>query len=153
MARTDMSSPATYEDVNLVLRLYELRREEKLRQARAWFLANWWADSVDELMTKYPMTSDENRMARMVVTHWEMVASFIVSGVLNQELFFQSGREMLFVWTRVKHLAPEMRAKFKDPTMYRNLEIACASFIQWLDQQEPGAYAAFEARVISMVKK
>ena len=148
MARSEMNSTATYDDVNLILRLYDMRREDKLREARAWFLSNFHASSVEEVMQKFPPASDEGRMTRMVVTYWEMVASFLTSGVLNQELFFQTGREMLFVWTRVKHLAPAMREAFKDPTMYRNLEMACKSYTDYLNQQGPDLVTTFESRVL-----
>lgn len=153
MARHDMSTPATYDDVTLILRLYELRREDKLREARAWFVANFAADSIQDMAARFPPHSDENRMARMVSTHWEMVASFLVSGVLNQELFFQSGREMLLVWTRIKHLVPDMRQQFNDPSLYRNLEQACHSYIEYLNQSSPQAYPSFESRVNNMVKR
>ena len=93
-----MESPATYEDVNLVLRLYELRREDRLRKARAWFGQSFKVRTLDEFNQLCPVGSDENAYFRMVVTYWEMTASFITSGVLNQNLFFQSGRELLFVW-------------------------------------------------------
>lgn len=148
MARSEMNSTATYDDVNLILRLYDMRREEKLREARAWFLANFRAESVEEVMQKFPPASDEGRMIRMVVTYWEMVASFLTSGVLNQELFFQTGREMLFVWTRIRHLAPAMREAVKDPTLYRNLENACKAYTDYLSQQGPELVPAFEARVL-----
>lgn len=147
------SSPATYDDVNLILRLYEMRREEKMREARAWFTANFSAETFPEMTQKYPPHSDENRMIRMVVTYWEMVASFMANGVLNQELFFQTGREMLLVWTRIKRTVPAMREQFKDPTVYRNMEQVCQAFVEYLNTQSPDAYAAFETRVHAMVKR
>src|ERR1700730_13892593 len=98
---------ATYDDVNLILRLYELRREEKLRTARAWFSSNFKVKSLAEYTELCPKGTENNAYARQVMTYWEMVASFITSGVLNQGLFFQSGRELLFVWTRVQPILPE----------------------------------------------
>src|SRR5271163_4655080 len=86
-----MDQQATYDDVKLVLQLYEMRREEKLREARKWFAkfnARTWAEK-NELC---PPGSDQDAFFRMVVTYWEMVASFITAGVLHQELFLQSGQ-------------------------------------------------------------
>lgn len=149
-----MAQPtATYDDANLLLRLYELRREDKLREARAWFVANCYAESVTELAAKYGPQSDESRMMRMVTSYWEMVASFLASGLLNKELFFASGREMLLVWTRMQHLVPELRATYKDQSLYKNLELACNDYIQHLNRHSPDAYAAFQARSLSMFKK
>ena len=58
----------------------------------------------------------------MVITYWDMVASFIVSGVLNKELFFQSGRELLLVYERMRAVLPGLRDAYKDPSYLANLE-------------------------------
>lgn len=138
---------ATYEDVNLILRLYEMRREEKMRAARDWFVRTCKPTSVEHLFEIAPPGSQENSYLRQVASYWEMVASFIVTGVLNDDLFFQSGRELLLVWTRVEHLIPELRERFKDPTQYRNLEIVAQRYIDWMKRYGPGSYDAFKARV------
>jgi hypothetical protein len=145
-----MEAHATYDDVNLVLRLYELRREEKLRAARDWFTRNVKAANLDELAVLCPMGSQENAYYRMVLSYWEMAASFITAGVLNADLFFQSGGEMLVVWERVKHLVPPAREAYKSPGMYRNLEAAANLFIQWMNKNSAGAYEAFSERIRSM---
>jgi hypothetical protein len=142
-----METQPTYDDVNLVLRLYELRRETRMREAREWFGTNFKATSLEELAALCPPGSKESAYYRMVVSYWEMVASFITSGVLNQELFFQSGGEMLFVWERFKVLVPQAREAYKNPALYRNLEITANSFIQWMGKGAPEAYAALSARV------
>ncbi len=145
-----MDSQATYDDVNLLLRLYELRREQKLRAARAWFAENLKAANLEELAAICPPGSEQNAYYRMVLSYWEMAASFITSGVLNAELFFQSGGELLFVWERVKHLVPLAREAYQNPGMYRNLETVAGLFIQWMNRTSPGAYEAFSSRVRSM---
>ena len=81
-----MTSCATYDDVNLVLRLYDLRREERMREARrAWSVANFHAKSLEKLNETCPPGANENASFRMVVTYWDMAASFITGGVLQQE--------------------------------------------------------------------
>jgi hypothetical protein len=142
-----MEHQATYDDVNLVLRLYELRREQKLRAAREWFGANFKASNLDELATLCPMGSEESAYFRMVISYWEMVSSFITSGVLNQELFFQSGGELIFVWVKFKDLVPPTRERYKNPGLYRNFETVANAFIQWMTRQAPEAYAALAARI------
>ena len=101
-----MTSRPTYDDANLILRLYDMRREERMRKARAWFTANFKPKSWDDLQKMAPGGSDENASYRMVVTYWDMVGSFITAGVLNKELFFESGREMLLVWERMRDILP-----------------------------------------------
>ena len=82
-----------------------------------------------------------------MTTYWDMVASFITAGVLNQELFFQSGRELLFVWVRLEPIIAEFRAAFKDPEYYKNLETVAVAFSGYLKKKNPEAYDNFVARV------
>jgi hypothetical protein len=142
-----MATAATYDDVNLILRLYEMRREEKLRQARDWFAKSFKVRSMDEFNKLCPSSYDTNAYFRMVVTYWEMVASFITAGVLNEELFFQSGTELLYCWERIRDLVPEARVQFKNENLYKNLENVAGRLIQHLEKNSPGAYQAFSARV------
>jgi hypothetical protein len=83
----------------------------------------------------------------MVISYWEMVSSFITSGVLNQELFFQSGGELIFVWVKFKDLVPPTRERYQNPGLYRNFETVANAFIQWMTRQAPEAYAALAARI------
>ena len=100
-------STITYDEVNLMLRLYDMRREPRLRQARAWFVENFHPTSAEDMMEKYPQGSEENTFVRMVTTYWDMVASFLTNGVLHDELFFQSGMELLFCWEPLRPLKQE----------------------------------------------
>ncbi|MGZ4808220.1 MAG: hypothetical protein ACXV7D_02725, partial [Thermoanaerobaculia bacterium] len=72
-----MKNPATYEDASLILRLYDLRREEKLRTARKWFGSVPAFASRDQWLQVCPTGSDENAYYRMVTTYWEMASSFV----------------------------------------------------------------------------
>lgn len=145
-----MSNPATYEDANLILRLYELRREEKLREARDWFSMNFRAKSMEEAFQAIPMGSKENAYFRMVVSYWEMAAGFVTSGVLNQELFMQSNGELLGVWERVRHIVPGFRAMTKNPEAWKNLETMGNAYIEWMKSKGPETYPAFQAMMASI---
>jgi len=70
----------SYDEVNLMLRLYDLRREERLRHARAWFVENFHPASPEEMMQRYPQGSEENTYIRMVISYWDMVASVVNRG-------------------------------------------------------------------------
>ncbi len=142
-----MTPKATYDDANLILRLYEMRREERMRKARAWFTANCKAKSYEELLKLAPAGTDENASVRMVTSYWDLVSSFMTSGVLNKELFFQSGRELLLVWERVRDYLPSMRVVYKDPTYLKHLEIIGNEFAAYFRKQDPAAYEAFLKRV------
>jgi hypothetical protein len=142
-----MANTATYDDVNLILRLYEMRREEKLRLARDWFAKSFKVRTVEDFNKLCPPSYDTNAYFRMVVTYWEMVASFVTAGVLNEELFFQSGMELLFCWERVRDLVPEARTTYMNENLYKNLETVANRLIQHLEKNSPGAYEAFSKRV------
>lgn len=137
----------TYNDVNLILRLYEMRREDKMRAARDWFAANCKVATFDELMKLAPPGSSMNAFYRQVTSYWEMVASFIQSGVLNEELYFESGRELLFVYARIAPFLGEIRAAYGDPNAHSNLEAVSLRYIAWWNAKSPGAYEAFKKRI------
>jgi hypothetical protein len=138
---------ATYDDVTLILRLYEMRREATMRDARAWFSKNFKVKTMEEYNQLCPVGSEANAFARQVITYWEMVASFLTAGVLSDEIFYQSGRELLFVWTRVQPVLAEMRALYKDPTWLKNLEAAGNAFAEYTRKHSPEGYENFVARV------
>src|SRR5207247_9495633 len=95
---------ATFDDVKLILHLYEMRREPRLREARMWFAASFKPRTIEEFRTLCPAGSDANASYRMVTTFWAMVASFLTSGVLNPEVFYQRGCELLLTWGRVSDI-------------------------------------------------
>ena len=140
-----MEPKATYKDAKLILQLYEMRREEKLRQARGWFGSSFKATTMEEFRTLCPQGSENNSYYLMVTSYWEMLASFIEAGVLNRELFFQSGLELLFVWERMRDIVPAYRQDMKNPFFYKNLESVAESMIQWMNGRAPESYSAFSA--------
>ena len=141
------SRTATHDDVNVMIKLYELRREPRMREARQWFAASFKVRTLEEFHLVCPNGSEHNASYRMIVTYWDMVASFVVAGVLNQNLFFQSGGEMLFVWERIRDIVPSLREAYVNPALYRNLEHVASAFIAWWTEQAPGAYDAFSRRI------
>jgi hypothetical protein len=142
-----MPSQATYDDANLILRLYEMRREEKMRQAREWFNAHCAPTSMEDIARIAPPGSPESAYMRMVSSYWEMAASFVTSGILNQELFFQSGGELLFVWERMRPIVPAFRDYLKNPQAWHNIETVANAYIKYMEAKSPGAYSAFQQMV------
>ena|SRR2546425_2007475 len=140
-----MERKATYDDAKLILQLYEMRREEKLRQARGWFAKSFKASTIGEFQALCPPGSETHSYYLMVTSYGEMLASFIEAGVLNRELFFQSGLELLFVWERMRDIARAYRQDMKNPFFYKNLESVAESMIQWMNGRAPESYSAFSA--------
>ena len=124
-----------------------MRREPRLRQGRAWFVSSFKVKNLAEFAAVCPPGSDQHASYRMVTTYWEMVASFVASGVLNDELFFQSGRELLLVYERMRDILPLLREQQGDSTSLGNLEDVACRFIDWWERRSPGAPAAFAKRI------
>lgn len=140
-------SKATYDDVNLILKLYELRREDKMRAARGWFVANFKCKTMAESGQLCPPGSEANAMLRQVTSYWDMAASFITSGVLDEALFFESNRELLLVWLRMEPIVADIRAAFKDPHYLKNLEAVGRAYEEFLTRRDPETVKSFKARV------
>ncbi len=135
---------ATYEDADLIMNLYDLRREEKLRKAREWYLSEFNANSVKEFVEKYPPGSEQNAYYRMVTSYWDMAAAFLVQGIVHEELFLQSSGELLVVWEKTRALVEDFRSCMKNPLIACNLEKAAARHVAWLNQHAPSAYEAMQ---------
>jgi hypothetical protein len=142
-----------HHDAELLLRLYELRREEKLRRAREWMTLEFSAKSLEDYLKKYPPGSEHDAFFRMVVTYWEMVGSIVNSGLIKQEFFFQNTAEFFNVWQKIKDLTPASREAFKNPHLWNNLEVMATNYETWMAKRAPGAIEAFEQRLRSIQKK
>jgi hypothetical protein len=141
-----MRSPS-HADADLIGKLYDLRREARMRQARAWFVANFKVKTFENFQKLCPAGSDENAFARQVITYWDMAASFLNAGVLHEELFLQSRRELILVWERVKPFLAQMRAAQRDPLRWSQLEQAAGRGIELMRRRGPDAYEALAARI------
>src|ERR1700676_4200836 len=85
---------ATHEQGNLMLKLYDMRRENRLRDARDWFAANFHVKNFEDVMRVCPPGTQQNTYMRMVVGYWEMVASIVNRGLIDEALFFEnSGKQ------------------------------------------------------------
>lgn len=129
--RSKSPRPATYEDATLLLRLYELRRDDRMRTARTWFTRNFRAGTLEEFDKLCPGGSEENASFRMVVSYWEMAASFVIRGILHQDLFMQNSSELGLVWERVRRIAPALRDKFQNQNLFGNIERVAAAMDEY----------------------
>jgi hypothetical protein len=120
-----MAKKATAQDAHVVLELYDLRREAEMRKARNWFLAEFWPNNVDDFMkigNAFP--SQENSWLRQVGGYWDMAASLVLHGAVNEDLFLQPGisGEMFFVFAKVQPFLKELREKMNNPNAWSNIE-------------------------------
>jgi hypothetical protein len=137
-----MSKKPSSADAQLILQLYDLRREAEIRKARNWWLVTFWPESAEDFMkVGSAMGTQENNWLRQAAGYWSMSASLVLSGAINQELFLDpsvSG-EMFFIFAKVKPFLGELRTKMKNPRMFANIEKLISSTKQgreWLKYVE-----------------
>jgi hypothetical protein len=120
-----MAKKPTAADAELILKLYDLRREAEIRKARNWWLVTFWPESTEDFMKiGGAMGTQENNWLRQVAGYWSMVASLTLAGTVNQELVLDpsfSG-EMFFIFAKIKPFLQDLRAKMKNPRMFANIE-------------------------------
>src|SRR6185369_1944872 len=111
---------ATAADAELILRLYDLRREAVMRQARADMMARFVPKSFDEFAAVTKGDHPLNTAYRMVSSYWEMAAGFVKHGALYLDLFAENCGEGLFMFAKAQpHLA---KLRETAPTAYVNME-------------------------------
>ena len=142
-----MDRPPTHADAELMLRLYDMRREPRLREARRWFMKSFHVSTIEEFQKLCPPGSEENASYRMVVSYWEMAASFVNHGILHEELFFENNQELLFIWERIRELVPKGRALQKNPKQLFNFEQVAGRFQEWWNRRAPDYYSVFSTMV------
>ena len=103
----------THADAELLLHLYEMRREPELRQARAWFLSQFKPTTWADIKSRWLTHGDEDRHFRMTVSYWEMVGTLVNRGVLHPDLFFDHTGEDIVTWNRCKALIGDARADMR----------------------------------------
>lgn len=120
-----MAKKPTAADAELIIKLYDLRREAEIRKARHWWLVTFWPESADDFMkVGMALGTQENNWLRQVAGYWSMVASLTLAGAVNQELVLDpsfSG-EMFFIYAKIKPFLEDLRTKMKNPRMFANVE-------------------------------
>jgi hypothetical protein len=122
-----MAEKATVADAQLICQLYDLRREAEMRKARNWWAGEFFPQNADDfLKVAWAMGTQENAWLRQVGGYWGMVASFVISGALNEELFLAPGfsGEMFVIYAKIHPFINELREKLNDPNAFKHVETA-----------------------------
>jgi hypothetical protein len=143
-------SEVSIEQVNLLLKLYDLRREPKLREARDWFAKNFHPQVIDDVMKICPPGSEGNAFMRQVLSYWEMVASIANRGVIDEEFFFENTGEQWAAFEQVKPVLSAWRQMFSSPKFLANLEENCTRLEAWRERRNPGSNAAIRKMMEQM---
>jgi hypothetical protein len=96
------------EDANLILRLYEIRREDAMRKARQWFMTDFHPESVQDVFNV--MFGEHSADFRMVASYWDMAATFVNFGAIDEEMFNDINTEHVAIYAKLQPFLAEIRA-------------------------------------------
>jgi len=141
-----MSTP--YESAQLLLKLYELRREPLMREAREWFLREFHPRSMDDINAA--LASKHNPWFRMVIGYWDMACSFVTYGAIDEAMFVDASREMIPIFAKVHPFLADLRARPTTPGLMSHFEgvmMRIPGIEERLAALRDGLRAAHEARL------
>jgi len=115
------------QSAELILKLYELRREAVMREARNWFFS-FNPESFEDVQRT--SMGEHGAYLRMVATYWDMACSFVNHGAIDAEMFNDANGERVFVFAKLQPFLAEVRANNGNPNAFRNLERAVTAMPQ-----------------------
>jgi hypothetical protein len=108
-----------HDDADLILKLYDLRREPVMREARNWMFTFNPTGIQDVYET---LLGEHSGHYRMVISYWDMAAAMVNNGAIDETLFNETNGEHIFVYAKIEPVIEEIRAAFGSPEFLRNLE-------------------------------
>ncbi|MBV9669942.1 MAG: hypothetical protein JOZ43_03210, partial [Acidobacteriales bacterium] len=112
--------PTPYESAQLNLRLFELRRDPVLREARQWFVFDFNPESLDEFLAV--VGGERNAWFRMVLGYWDFAASLVTTGAIDSESFLVAHGEIFGTFCKVHSYLNELRSRSGEPDFCKHLE-------------------------------
>lgn len=125
-------------DAELVLKLYELRRDEELRKARQWYIGQFNPQSAQDLVGSLLSGPKASAYYRMVVSYWDMCAAIVLNDGIDEQMFLATSGEMIMVYAKLQPYLEEARQLLNRPEYLKALETVVHRF--------PNAQEAFESR-------
>ena len=111
-----------HEDVALILKLYELRREKGIRRARKWYFTEFNPQSATDVVKIFGSGHDGSAHYRMITSYWEMAASFVNNGGIDEKMFLDANGEHVAVFCKLEPFIEEVRQTIGLPDYLRQLE-------------------------------
>ncbi len=108
------------ESADLILKLYDLRREETMRKARNW-IWSFNPTSAQDYMTTM-MDPEVGAYLRMVTSYWDMAAAMVNHGAIDADLFNDTAGEHMFVFAKVEPFLADLREMWQEPKAFQHLE-------------------------------
>jgi len=110
-----------YQDADLVLRVYEMRREPVMRASRDAINGKFWPANYDEAKAIVNATHEFNAAYRQLGTYWEMVYGLVRHGIVDAEYFMETNGEGLLLYAKMEPYVEQLRKDF-NPYVFRNIE-------------------------------
>src|SRR5207248_10046252 len=118
--RKSLNMPTPFESALLNLKLFELRREPVLREARDWFLREFNPETFTEVLALLGGT--RNASFRMVLGYWDMAASLVTTGAIDGDAFRAAHGEIFLTFSKVQPFLNDMRIASGEPAFCSHLE-------------------------------
>jgi hypothetical protein len=112
--------PTPFESAELNLKLFDLRREPVLREARAWFIRDFNPETFEEVLRL--MRGDRNASFRMVLGYWDMAASLVTTGAIDAAAFCAAHTEIFATFGKIHPFLRELRESAGEPELLRHME-------------------------------
>jgi len=122
-----MGSPATHEDARLLLELYDLRREKRLRQARDFIGKDCKFKDYKDFQKRYPEGSKQSTYVGMVAGYWELACTLVAKGLIAEDLFNATNFEHVAVWFKLRPVIEGWRKQYGYDQIMKNLEVVATS--------------------------
>ena len=97
-------------EAGLILKLYELRRDDTMRKAREWYIREFFPESMEDF--NKTIFGPQSGYLRMVVTYWDMAAALVNNGAISAQLFNESNGEHFSVFGKIEPLLGEIIAAY-----------------------------------------
>lgn len=108
------------ESADLIMKLYDLRREATMRKARDWMFT-FNPTSAEDYSNKM-MDPEVGGYLRMVVSYWDMAATFVNEGAIDAEMFNKTAGEHIMVFAKIEPILADLRAMWQMPDAMASLE-------------------------------
>ncbi len=109
-------------DVQAILKLYELRRDEKMRVARAWYFTEFNPASAADIVKLMLGGQEPSAYYRMITSYWDMASSLVNNGGIDEKLFLEANSEHLAVFAKLEPFIAEVREAFGEANYMAHLE-------------------------------
>ena len=110
------------QDAALILKLYELRREEGLRRARKWYFTQFNPQSAQDVVNVLGSGHDGSASYRMITSYWDMASSLVNNGGIDEKMFNEANGEHIGVFSKIEPFIEEVRQTIGFPEYMKQLE-------------------------------